>query len=654
MGRVASGVRLALGALLVAAAYYIAGVIGLTVTSPARAVIVWPPNAILLAALLLTPPTAWWAYLGAAFLGHMHLLASFQPGVSIATILLQFAGNTLQSAGAALVLRRLGDAPPRLDSLRSMTTFIVVAAVAAPGLVAMLVSYPLVRTGWAGDYWVAFRLRLLANVFPILTLTPLIVLAGTGVLGAVRRAPWARYREFALVALGLLAIGIPVFGWESGGAGVPALLLAPLPFLIWAAVRFGPGGACPSLLLVGALSVFSVFRGYGPFMAVSRTENALSLQMFLIAIALPLLLLAALTQERRSAEARLRESEARFRSAFDDALIGMAVVAKSGRLLRVNRALCAMLGYGERELMTLTFQALTHPDDLEENLVQARRALAGEQTGFQMEKRYRHRQGEFVWALLSASLVRDADGRPLYFVSQVQDITERKWGEQALRTSRQEILTLAGRLMSAHEEERRRIARELHDDLGQDVAALSISISNLKRRPATPAPVVQTLGDLLTRTNGLADRLRALSHDLHPAWIEHVGLVSALRSFLAEFSGSNGIDVALTTPDGEACIPADVRICVFRVVQESVRNIARHSGAKRAEVVLGLRDERLELLVRDEGNGFDLASVRQGAGLGLTSIEERVRLVQGHAEFVSRPGVGTEVRVSIPLQRKPR
>jgi PAS domain S-box-containing protein len=640
------------GPILAAGAYYAGGVLGLQIRTLSDGAVIWPPNALLLGALLLAPVPSWWRYLAAVFLAHAHLTAHFNPNPSDALMLLQFAGNALQALLTAAAVRALGGVPPGIDTLWRMTVFIAVAALAVPAAISLLIAYPLVLVGWAADYWLAARMRLLTNVFTTITLTSLIVAAGTGLAGAAWRAPWARYGEFVLLVVGLIGVGIPVFGWTSAGPGaLPALLFAPLPFLIWGAVRFGPGGTALALLTVAVLSLSYALAGHGPFVTLSRAENVVSLQMFLIALALPLMLLAALTQERRQAQRSLRESEARFRSAFDDALIGMAVVAVDGRLLRVNRAFCDMVGYATPELLATTFQALTHADDVEANLAHVRRTLAGEQAGFQMEKRYHHRRGHLVWVLLSVSLVRDADGRPLYFVSQVQDITERKRGEEALRTSRQEILTLAGRLISAHEEERRRIARELHDDLGQDVAALAIFISNLRRRPALPPAVLQTLGDLLGRTNDLAVSLRELSHELHPAWIEHVGLVSALKSFAAEFGGLNGLEVALTAPDEEDGIPADVRICIFRVVQESVRNVARHSGAMRAEVVLRVADDHVQLRVRDAGRGFDVASIRPGVGLGLSSIAERVRLVRGRAEVMSTPGVGTEVAVTIPLSR---
>jgi PAS domain S-box-containing protein len=139
--------------------------------------------------------------------------------------------------------------------------------------------------------------------------------------------------------------------------------------------------------------------------------------------------------ERKRAEQALRESDERFRSAFDHAAIGMALVASDTRPLKVNHSLCELLGYSEQELLGATFQSLTHPDDLDSSIAHVRRVLAGEAQAFQMEKRYIHKRGHPVWVILSASLLRDGDGRPLYLISQVQDITERKLAEEALRES---------------------------------------------------------------------------------------------------------------------------------------------------------------------------------------------------------------------------
>ena len=143
--------------------------------------------------------------------------------------------------------------------------------------------------------------------------------------------------------------------------------------------------------------------------------------------------------ERKQAEDTLRESEERFSSAFEQAPIGVALVSPDGRWLKVNRALCDLVGYSEAELLARTFQDITHPEDLESDLENVRRIIAGETRSYQMEKRYVHAGGHLVTVLLNVSLVRDRQGQPRYFISQIQDITERKLAEQALRTSTDEI-----------------------------------------------------------------------------------------------------------------------------------------------------------------------------------------------------------------------
>ena len=147
--------------------------------------------------------------------------------------------------------------------------------------------------------------------------------------------------------------------------------------------------------------------------------------------------------ERKRVEDTLRESEERFSGAFEHAPIGVALVSPDGRWLKVNRALCELVGYSELELLARTFQDITHPDDLDTDLENVRRILAGEIRSYQMEKRYVHAQGHLVTVLLNVSLVRDGQDQPRYFIAQIQDITERKLAEQALQTSTEEFRTLA-------------------------------------------------------------------------------------------------------------------------------------------------------------------------------------------------------------------
>ncbi|MGH7307777.1 MAG: MASE1 domain-containing protein, partial [Candidatus Rokuibacteriota bacterium] len=334
--------RLALAVLLVSAGYYAGGLIGLSVRFPPSGIsVIWPPNAILLAALLLSPPRAWGWYLLAALPTHVHLVANFQPGVPAVVILSQFAGNALQAVVSALAVRRYAGARPRFDSLRSVTVFIVLAGIAIPAAVSALIAYLFDLTGWAPDYWLAWRQRFLTNVVPTFAITPLIVLTVAGGIARIRGMPLWRHAEFGLLAVALCVVGIPVFGWWQPGPGIlPALLYAPLPLLLWAAVRFGTGGACLSLLVVAFLSLSNAFAGRGPFAILSPAENVLSLQIFLIALAVPLLLLAALVEERRRTEESLRRVQADLTHAARVTTMGQLVASIAHE---INQPLAAIV-----------------------------------------------------------------------------------------------------------------------------------------------------------------------------------------------------------------------------------------------------------------------------------------------------------------------
>jgi signal transduction histidine kinase len=349
--------RLALAVLLVSAGYYAGGYFGLSVRFPPSGIsIIWPPNAILLAALLLAPPRTWGWYLLAALPTHLHLVANFQPGVPASVMLSQFAGNGLQAVVGALAVRRYAGAPPRFDSLRSATVFIVLAGIVAPAVVSALSAYLFVLTGWAADYGLAWRQRFLTNVVPTLTVTPLIVLTVEGGIARIRRASSRRHAEFGLLAVALLAVGIPVFGWWQPGPGIlPALLYAPLPLLLWAAVRFGAGGACLALLVVAFLSLSNAFDGRGPFAVLSPAENVLSLQIFLIAIAIPVMFLAAVVEERRRTEESLRRVQADLTHAARVTVMGQLVASIAHE---INQPLAAIVTNAKTSLRRIAAGSL--------------------------------------------------------------------------------------------------------------------------------------------------------------------------------------------------------------------------------------------------------------------------------------------------------
>ena len=222
--------------------------------------------------------------------------------------------------------------------------------------------------------------------------------------------------------------------------------------------------------------------------------------------------------------------------------------------------------------------------------------------------------------------------------------------QEELRQSRNQIRKLLGKMIDVQEAERRRISRELHDDLNQKIAMLCLSISRVKRKlPLEDREMVVELDRLRENANDLTDEVRKLSHQLHPAVLEHLGLVTALESYIENFSDEEQIEVKLTAEIGEERIPFQTSICLYRVAVEALRNVSRHSEAGSAVISLTRSDDTLELRVSDSGKGFNVETFRHTGGLGLISIEERLRLLQGSCEIHSVPQLGTTLVARVPL-----
>jgi signal transduction histidine kinase len=219
-----------------------------------------------------------------------------------------------------------------------------------------------------------------------------------------------------------------------------------------------------------------------------------------------------------------------------------------------------------------------------------------------------------------------------------------------LQESEHFLRQLSGQLMGAQEDERRRIARELHDDLNQRVADLGISLSNIKRAvPASMENVRDELSSLQQRLLALSDGLRHVSHELHPGMLELFGLVAALKSHCKEFTAVASMPVELEA-NCDQPLPPEIALCIYRIAQESLRNVAKHSHATKVQVRLIQTGNLLQLTVTDDGIGFDVQEARTHGGLGLRSMVERVWIVHGAIELTSRPGGGSTLIVTIPVQ----
>jgi PAS domain S-box-containing protein len=303
------------------------------------------------------------------------------------------------------------------------------------------------------------------------------------------------------------------------------------------------------------------------------------------------------------------------------------------------------------------FLKCVHSEDRERVTEEIRKTVDNGQP-FEIEYRIVRSDGQERIVQARGELTLDEASGP-QMIGTTQDITERKQAEdtlrrreQALGSSRQEIRSLASRLITAQEEERRYLARELHDGLNQRLAMLAVDIGMLKKQVPDRDPVCEELIRLQRLAMNLSDDVRSMSHDLHPSALEHLGLPSALKSHCAELSKGIGLQVKLTIRNLPEAIPQDVTLCLYRVAQECLHNVARHSGTRECRVVLKGANAGLQLSVSDAGVGFDMEKAYKKETLGLISMEERVRLVNGNLSVESVPGSGTKLEVFVPLSKE--
>jgi signal transduction histidine kinase len=237
-----------------------------------------------------------------------------------------------------------------------------------------------------------------------------------------------------------------------------------------------------------------------------------------------------------------------------------------------------------------------------------------------------------------------------FVLASVIDISDRKQALDGLRESQHELRVLTGRLLQAQETERRRIARELHDDLNQSLALLSVELDVLGHKPSEPAAQLrERMQELSARVKQLSSAVHDLSHQLHPAKLEQLGLLATVRGLCKELTQSHGLPIEFSHHDVPAALPEDASLCLYRVVQEALRNVIKHSGARHAEVELSGRLDAIGVRIVDDGAGFDPGSVPGKGRLGLVSMRERLRLVRGTITIGARPSGGTRIEASVPL-----
>jgi two-component system sensor histidine kinase UhpB len=335
---------------------------------------------------------------------------------------------------------------------------------------------------------------------------------------------------------------------------------------------------------------------------------------------------------------------------FERAAIGIALADLEGRFVRANQAYLNMVGYNEAELITRTVNDITHADDRELCRTLTEELLTGQRTSFHCEKRYCRKDGRIGWSRNTVSTVSNGAGRPLLLVGFAEDITQRREATAALEESHDRLRDFAGRLRKARETERTNIARQIHDELGQVLTALHLDLSWVEARLPDHDGLLgekcRAMAELVQNTIG---RVRNLASELRPAVLDSLGLPAAIEWETQQFTRRTGIPCTLDLPDEPLALDADRSTDVFRILQEALTNVARHSQAHHVDVRLRSRQGELQLRVSDDGRGFSADETESPHALGLMGMRERALPWNGTVDFHPRDGGGTVVTVCFPV-----
>jgi PAS domain S-box-containing protein len=357
------------------------------------------------------------------------------------------------------------------------------------------------------------------------------------------------------------------------------------------------------------------------------------------------MLIASLLWQRArkgKSEASLRESENRFRVMADTAPSLIWMCDRNGKITYQSERKVVFTGGTPESELGEGWTVHIHPDDLKSVLDATSHALQ-RQEGFSKEYRLRRQDGVYRWMFDVASTRFDANGSFAGFIGSAIDVTDQKLAQEALEK-------VGGRLIEAQERERSRIARELHDDICQRLALLSLELEQADGNSNGSGAQGNTqISDIRKHCADIATDVQALSHELHSSKLDYLGVVAAVRSFCQELSKQQSVDIEFTNDNVSSHLPREISVCLFRVAQEALHNAVKHSGVSRFAVHLWDTANEVQLEVRDSGTGFEVEEVTESAGLGLVSMKERTHLVNGTLSIESKPNGGTKIVARVPL-----
>ena len=638
---------------------------------------VWPPTGIALAALFILGYRYW----PGITLGV--LLGSILTGAPVNLAIGMSLGNTLEALAAVYFLKKVLSLHQEIDRIQDVVGLVLVS-LACTTIGASIGTSTLMLTGngeWQ-SFWPIWTTWWIGDLLGALVVTPVLLTWTTYPLIRMNRR--AYLEGFFLL---LLTAAVTWFVFSSRppiGVFHQALIYVIFPFVIWAALRFGQRGATLAVFIVSGIAIWGTSKGMGPFSLESKNDSLVLLQTFMAVVSLTALILAAATVERRKATdalrqkaddlATLNDSSQTFLDNFEIKSIFQTICRLAVTRLGLDIAWIEtsdkydggdnhMIGYGipppmlqnlkGKWLESEIFPDMPSPiiknldvncisDDLNLPKYQAfaifpllfSNRLIGSLRLISKQKDFFTNDNQILiqsYANLAAVAVQNA----LLF--------------DELKRSNKQLHGLSQHLMKAQEAERLHLSRELHDESGQLLTALTVQLGLLDRSIDQPENMRDKIEELKSTTNEIQENLHKLAVNLRPASLDHIGLVATLRQFIAEFNRQYNfpVDFEAVGMEGKR-LPSDVETTIFRIIQESLTNVILHAQAKHVDVLLSLHNQHVVLIVEDDGIGFIPTSLGADDHLGLFGMRERVEMLGGIFVIESSPGKGTTIKAEVP------
>ena len=355
--------------------------------------------------------------------------------------------------------------------------------------------------------------------------------------------------------------------------------------------------------------------------------------------------------EQKKMEKALRESEEKYRTFMETASDLMYITNRHGNFIYVNKAHERTLGYKKDELLNMRITDIISKETLPLFSLKLKELIKNGRVT--IESVFKTKHGKLIHGELTAVAVYDEKGNFAGTRAVFRDITERKQAEAALRQSKLRYSALSKRVIRLQEEERKRISRELHDEIGQALTSISIDLETIKRNLPPGSASIKKLLETQSLANEVTENIRRISYDLRPTILDDLGLVSALRWYTNRFSKIANMDVKLQTTISEERLSNESKILLYRAVQEALTNVLKHSKANKVKIQLKSNDKFVELRIEDNGVGFRVKKVldteKKDGSLGLLGMHERIKLVGGTLDIISSPGKGTKLLIRVPL-----